>query len=301
VRGRHTAQQFEKLGVPCAIIAANERWTTFALLGDVDTGNVAAVLEAVVMRIDADDDHGSSASFFAPDGGSAELVVELAPDDPTLTTAGRDLFEELITRGVLTASQSQHLQEQLQRLKDRGSWLENDGLEKEFGVPNTIPFWTPVTREVLAASGLAPEFVTPDKVSGNRGSRPAIEAPRANAATRHEAVNPRVLAVHVYYWQHVFELNGWVLYHRYKKHLPTARRRDVDQLVDLLVRGGEPGAVEQAVEHVLSAVWSSDDWIAAIRDPRLSADEALSGERLAEWQCQLDSLPTGERDAKPRA
>jgi hypothetical protein len=248
-----------------------------------------------VMRIDADDDHGGSVSFFVPDGWSAELVVELAPDDPTLTTADRDLFEELITRGVLTASQSQHLQEQLQRLKDRSSWLENDGLEKEFGVPNTIPLWTPVTREVLAGSGLDPEFVTPiERASDKRASRPAIKAPPADAATRHEPVDPRVLAVHVYYWRHVFQLNGWVLYQRYKKHLPAARRRDVDQLVDLSVRGGGPGELERAVEHILSTVWSSDDWIAAIGDRRLSADETLSGEQLLEWQHQLESLPTVE-------
>jgi hypothetical protein len=110
-----------------------------------------------------------------------------------------------------------------------------------------------------------------------------------------------VLAVHVYYWQHVFELNGWVLYQRYKKHLPATRRREVDQLVDLSVRGAEPGELERAVEQILSTVWSSDDWIAAIRDPRLSADETLSGERLAEWQRQLESLPTVERGAKPGA
>jgi hypothetical protein len=78
--------------VPCAIIAANERWTTFTLLDDIDTASIAALLEAVVMRIDADDDYGSSVFFFGPDGWSAELVVELAPDAPTLTTADRDLL-----------------------------------------------------------------------------------------------------------------------------------------------------------------------------------------------------------------
>jgi hypothetical protein len=59
-----------------------------------------------------------------------------------------------------------------------------------------------------------------------------------------------------------------VLYQRYKKHLPATQRCDVDQLVDLLARGGEPGELERAVEHILSTVWSSggtpNAWDAAI-------------------------------------
>jgi len=286
-RGQHAATQFAKLGVPCAIIATNDRWTTFALLDEINTANVAAVLDAVVMRIDADDDHGSSASFYAPDGWSAELVVEMMPSDPTLTSADRDLFAELIRRAVLTSSQGSRLQEQLERLRNRSGWLESDGLEKELGVPNAIPLWTPVTREVLVVNGLDVEIVKPSK----RAAKPAIKAPAVDAATRHAPIDPRVLAAHVYYWKNVFEMNGWVLYHRYKKHLPAERRREVDKLCELLVRGEEPGEIEQAVERILSAVWSSDDWVAALREPRLAADEALSGERLAAWQRQLERMP----------
>jgi hypothetical protein len=47
----HAAKQLAKLGVPCAIIATNRSWTTFALLGELDSVHVAVVLGAVVMPI----------------------------------------------------------------------------------------------------------------------------------------------------------------------------------------------------------------------------------------------------------
>ena len=216
-----------------------------------------------------------------------QQLAEMMPDDPTITSADRDLFAELTRRDVLTSAQSVHLGDQLEQHTNRSDWLASDGLEEELGVPNAIPFSIPVTREVLVANGLDVEIVKPDK----RTVKPSMKAPAVDAATKHAPIDQRVLAAHVYYWKNVFEMNGWVLYHRYKKHLPADRRREVDRLCELSVRGGEPGELEQAVERILSAVWSSDDWVAALREPRLAADEMLSGERLAAWQRQLATLP----------
>jgi hypothetical protein len=62
-------------------------------------------------------------------------------------------------------------------------------------------------------------------------------------------------------------MNSWKPYKRYQKHLPAERRREVDQLCDLVALGGEPGELERAVEAILTAVWSADDWNVAIREP----------------------------------
>jgi hypothetical protein len=286
----HPAKQFAKLGVPCAIIATNRSWTTFALLGEIDPVHVAAVLGAVVMRIDADDDLGSSVSFHAPDGWSAELTIELAPDDTTLTAADKKLFSELARRKILTALRITRLQAKLRLRKSRESWLAGDGLENELGVPNANPLWTPLTPEILAQQEPGAQLVTP----ANKPAKPKIKAIEPVKAATPAAIDRGVLAVHTYYWSNVFQMNGWKLYNRYKKHLPAERRREVDSLCNLIAMGGEPGELERAVENILSSVWSADDWAVAIRDPRLAADEWLDADQLAEWQRQLGSLPTSQ-------
>jgi hypothetical protein len=286
-RGQHTAEQFATIGVSCAIIAVNNRWATFAVLDEIDTASIAAALDSVVLRIDADDDHGSHVSFFAPDGWSAELVVELVPDDLTLASADRDLLAELTRRDVLTDGQCARLQEQLEKLGNRSDWLEQDGLEKELGVADARPLPVPVTRDALKALGSEVEIIKPRKQAAKKATK-LCPLPTPGP------IDPRVLAVHIYYWRNVFEMNGWVLYNKYKKHLPAERRREVDHLVDLSVRGGEPGELAQEVERILSAVWLSADWAAAVRDPRLARDETLSSDRLAAWELQLNSLPAAQ-------
>jgi hypothetical protein len=82
-------------------------------------------------------------------------------------------------------------------------------------------------------------------------------------------VDPAILALHVYYWTEIFQMNGWKLYHRYKKHLPAARRREVDQLCEQVALGAEPGEIERTVSTILTAVWSDDNWDAAIRGHRV--------------------------------
>jgi hypothetical protein len=55
----------------------------------------------------------------------------------------------------------------------------------------------------------------------------------------------------------------------------------------MIMTGAEPEQIETAVESILTAIWSADDWAAAIRDPQLAADEHLDAKQLAEWQRRL--------------
>ena len=55
----------------------------------------------------------------------------------------------------------------------------------------------------------------------------------------------------------------------------------------IAARFGTPASHEHAVEAILMAVWTADDWSAAIREPRLAADEPLDAEKLADWQRRL--------------
>jgi hypothetical protein len=102
-------------------------------------------------------------------------------------------------------------------------------------------------------------------------------------------VDPDVLALHVYYWTKLFELNNWTLYELYQKHLPADRRHEVDDLINLMMTRSPAFEIERAIESILVAVWDAEDWNAVIRDPSLLSYEPRTPEELAEWQRLLDA------------
>jgi hypothetical protein len=279
LRGEHAAKTFEELGVTCAFLGANKSWTSFAPLSEIEGAAIAQALGVSVVQIWSDDDAGANIAFYAPDGWTAELPI--THDADGISASDRALLAELTRRKIVTRAQSANLASILADARvDRREWLAGDGLEEVFGVPAATPMPLPCSPELLAELAPSAEIVKPLR---RRTLARGTTAPPPPAPV--VAVDRDVLALHVHYWTHIFQMNGWKLYNRYKKHLPAERRREVDRLCDLVAMGtDDETALPRAVERILSAIWTDDDWRAAIRDPRLAADEPLDADQRAEWQ-----------------
>jgi hypothetical protein len=255
-----------------------------------DAARISRDLDVAVVQIWFDDDHGTTVQFHTPDGWNAELPIEFGGGGK-LPPADKKLLDDLIDRHVLTDARRTALARALTRKPSaRDAWLAAHGVETTLGVADTTPLPVPCSAIQLA------EFVPTAKIVARKlavrkpttakQSKPAKRnEPRSPAATA--SVDRAVLNLHTHYWTEIFQMNGWKLYTRYKKHLPAERRREVDQLCNLVALGSEPEEIEHAVEAILMAIWTADDWSAAIRDPRLAADEPLDPDQLADWQRRL--------------
>jgi hypothetical protein len=277
---RGTEPGLANAGLPYAVLARNRSWTTFAVIGDAGIELLAARIGTPIMQIWSDDDHGSQIKVATPDGWSGEMMVAL--DDAALSDADKEFLAELAKRGVVTATKHMALLIGLPiHVARRADWLAGDGLEDKIGLPDATP---------LPSPGSVKEFklILPKAkfAAGKKLPKPK-QPPKATPAAMPAAIDRNVLALHVYYWTEVFQMNGWKLYNRYKKHLPATRRREVDALGNLIMMGAEPAEVETAVEAILSTIWTADDWDAAIRDPRLASDEPLDANQLDEWRRRL--------------
>jgi hypothetical protein len=283
-RGAHPPRSFASLGVRCAVLGSNRSWTSFAIVADTpELGPIAEALGAAIVQIWSDDDLGSAVWFYAPDGWSAELGLDFDGGKPS--AADRTLFAELVRRKILTANQRAKLEAKMRLgARSRATWLAGDGLESLLGVAAPEPLPVPCSAGMLATLHPGAKLVAARPVK----PRPAKKVPAPPAPT--VAVDPTVLAVHVHYWTEIFQMNGWKLYNRYKKHLPAERRGEVDRLCDLVATGDDPDELPCKVEAILAAVWTADDWVAAIRDPRLAADEPLDPDQLADWKRRLAAL-----------
>src|SRR5664279_1492176 len=250
---RGTKPALAKGGLPYTVIARNRSWTTFAVIGDADIELLAARIGTPIMQIWSDDDHGSQIVVATPDGWRGEMMVAI--DDAKLSAADKEFLADLAKRRVVTATKHMALLVGLPiHVARRADWLAGDGLEDKLGLPDSTP---------LPSPGSVNEFklILP-KAKFTAGKLPAgtkQKQPKPQPAAEPVAIDRNVLALHVYYWTEIFQMNGWKLYNRYKKHLPATRRRDVDALGNLVVMGGEPGELEAAVEAILSAIWTADD------------------------------------------
>ncbi len=299
VRGTHSTKTFELLGTPCAVLASNRSWTSFAPLDDPPPGEaLARALAEPVLEIWSDDDAGTTLAFFAPDGWSAELSIPLDVEPEPPGTADRALLARLAKVKILPRARGTKLAARLARGR-RGAWLASNGVEKLLGVPFEDPLPVPLSEPLLRRLGISAPIVRP----AGRTARPKAKAKaKAKATTKASAnakpkrtvpsaaranVDARVLALHVHYWTELFQMNGWKLYNRYKKHLPAERRREVDELCNHVVMGSDADDIQRAVEQILATIWTADDWDAAIRDPALVAAEPLDARQLADWQRRL--------------
>ncbi len=294
VRGNHSPKAFEHLGTPCVVLASNRSWTSFAPLGDPPTGDtLSRALAAPVLEIWSDDDAGTTLAFFAPDGWSAELSIPLGVEPEPPGTADRALLTRLAKAGIVTRARGTKLVAQLAR-GPRDAWLEGNGVEKLLGVPFADPLPVPLSEPLLRQLGISARIVQPARRTA-RAVRPAGKAkslakpkPKRTLTSAPSAtVDAQALALHVHYWTELFQMNGWKLYNRYKKHLPAERRREVDQLCNHVAMGSDGAEIQRAVEQILASIWTADDWDAAIRDPELVEAEPLDASQRADWQRRL--------------
>ncbi len=282
-RKRLAARDLAGLGARCALLAANRSWTTFALLDERElaAGDIARRLAVPVVQIWTDEDHGTTARFYGPDGWDAELPIERGGGGK-LSAADRELLAKLVARRVVTEPRRKALAKALAaKPAALDAWLDARGLESVLGVADATVLPVPCKAEQLPDHA---RVIEPRRKRAAPPPRVAAPPP----APAHE-IDRGELALHVHYWTQIFQLNCWKLYNRYKKHLPAERRREVDQLCNLVVMGSEPDEVERAVAAILGTVWSVDDWRAAIRDPQLARDEPLDRDQLADWQRRLSA------------
>jgi hypothetical protein len=291
VRGTHSTKAFELLGTPCVVLASNRSWTSFAPFGDPPPGEaLARALAAPVLEIWSDDDAGATLAFFAPDGWSAELSIPLDVEPEPPGTADRALLARLAKTGIVPRARGTKLAAQLARGR-RGAWLAGNGVEKLLGVPFEDPLPVPLSEPLLRRLGISATIVRP----AGRTARPRAtakatakaKAKRTVPSAPRAKVDAQVLALHVHYWAELFQMNGWKLYNRYKKHLPAERRREVDELCNHVAMGSDGEVIQRAVEQILATIWTADDWDAAIRDPELVAAEPLDARQRADWQRRL--------------
>jgi hypothetical protein len=284
LRGEHAAKTFEQLGVTCAFLGANKSWTSFAPLSEIEGAAIAQVLGASVVQIWSDDDAGANIAFYAADGWTAELPI--THDADGVSASDHALLAELTRRKLVTRTQAAKLASTLADVHiDRKQWLAGDHLEDLLGVPAATPLPLPCSAELVVELAPTAEIVEPlrRRTLARGTTAPPPPSPIA-------AIDRDVLALHVHYWTHIFQMNGWKLYNRYKKHLPAERRREVDRLCELVAVGSDDDtALPRAVERILSAIWADDDWRAAIRDPQLVADEPVDPDELATWNRLLSA------------
>jgi hypothetical protein len=278
-RGMLAARDLAKLGVRAAIVGANRSWTSFAIVGsaELDAGAMARALRVAVLQVWFDDDAGVSLNACTPDGWSAELPIELGGGGKR-SDADAKLLAQLVAKKLITGGRRIAFELRLIKpARTRDAWILRHGVEAALGLPSSIALPVPLEAALLR------ELVPDATLIAPRKTRPPPAKGVKPAPTRSHVWTPAdraILAMHQTYWAEIFSMNGWKLYHRYKKHLPAERRREVDALCNLVATGGE---IEPAVEAILGSIWDADDWLAAIRDPRLASDEGIGGDQLAGW------------------
>jgi hypothetical protein len=95
--------------------------------------------------------------------------------------------------------------------------------------------------------------------------------------------------MHFRYVTEVWDFNNWKIYNRYKRHLPAARRQEVEHLVSRIMSRHPEGEIRAALEAILDSVWEADDWAAAIRDPSiLAGDVSLDAPLAQQWMRLLE-------------
>ncbi len=286
VRGKRSTKAFEHLGTPCVVLASNRSWTSFAPLGDPPAGDaLSRALAAPVLEIWSDDDAGTTLAVFGPDGWSAELPIPFGVEPEPLGPADRALLARLAKAGIVTRARGIKLAARLAS-GERDAWLEGNGVEKLLGVPYADPLPVPMSEPLLRRLGISAKFVQPARRTA-RAVRPPAKGKRTVPSAARATIDVQVLALHVHYWTELFQMNGWKLYNRYKKHLPAERRREVDKLCNHVAMGSDGGEIQTAVEQILAPIWTADDWDAAIRDPELVAVEPLDASQRADWQRRL--------------
>jgi hypothetical protein len=177
-------RDLEKLGVACAVLAANRSWTTFAQLDTriIDGGAFARVLDVAIVQVWSDEDHGTTVAFFDVDGWRAELPVELGCDG-TVSSEDRQLLAELVRRDFVTKDRADALARQIAtKAKTRDVWLARGGVEEGLELPDATRLPLPCSPEVLR------QMVPLAQLTPRRMAHGTAERPRAPRRTGSPAV-----------------------------------------------------------------------------------------------------------------
>jgi hypothetical protein len=291
VLGDEAAHALPALGQKLAILGKSPRWTSFVpvLSAAFDPADASRVLDAVLLQVWFDDDHGVVLRVY----GSGALMGELSlpgsdDDDDATTTANLDLLEKLEQLEVLTKPERTQLLKHMANTEELRTFAMAHGVEKIFG----LPFWTPMPVEISeeALLPLLPEAVTfvvgkdaerssPAKSGGGAAPSQPLPSPK----TSWTAQEKQTLALHCSYWSEVWSMNNFRLYNCYKKHLRAAERPDVDRLADAVARG-DTAEIGTLVSSILARIWTAEDWDKIVRDPKLVDGD---DDEWSQWRARL--------------
>ena len=272
VLGGEVLDELGAIGQPVAILDRNDRWTSFFPMDGerFSALEASAALRRVVAQVWFSSDSGVVLQVF--DAGTDVGEISL-PGAGKASAADVDFIRALERLGVLDAYDAATLKA---RMADPPAilheWTMDHGLEFLLDVPVVTPLpdalpaamvqnWLPDDAEIIQPD---PEAARPTKPFQEPA---ATESGKAWTPQERETVE-----LHFEYWRRVWSLNNWRLYNLYKKRLPAARRREVDQLCDALDRGDD-ATVLGLVQSILASTWEAEDWDACIRDPGLEDND----------------------------
>ncbi len=247
---------------------SNRGWTRVAAGDgeDLDPGALAAAERADVVQVWFDDDAGVTLQVAGADGFAGELLVPLA-DDGGAGAEDERFVDALAGRKLLTAAGARALKSRLNDPPEtRDAWVRGHGVEKAFRFP---PAATKPARTASAPIG-APAYDHDDHTA---------PVPRRHRLP--DEARPTI-DLHVFYWTEVWSMNVWALANRYKKHLPAADCRQVDELCNAVALGNTD-EIPARVERILTQTWQAEDWAAFIRSPKLD-DSGTDDDTLRRWR-----------------
>jgi hypothetical protein len=286
-----------KLGVGCAVLGTNRQWTSFIGLGSdeaLDAAHAARVLDASVVQVWFDEDSSVVLQIFAPDGWSAELSVPL---DGTYELGAQDdrLLHDLVVRKLASSKTAEQLRRQLVRSSsEREDWLRSHGIEELFRFPFLRPLPVPCTEDRVRELAPDAQLIRAGGRATSKDAPPAASREKTAPTRAWSARERAVLDLHFHYLTQLWNMNDWKVYNRYKKHLPAQRRREVDELVNLMMTGASEDELRRALEGILGTIWDADDWNAVIRDPQLLRHEPLATNQLQDWQHRLERAESAQ-------
>jgi hypothetical protein len=274
-------------GVRCALLAVSPSWASFVPVeaGEPDLGRLAVQARAHVLTVWFDEDSAVTLQVQGPEGQWAELYLPLHEAEGPSAEDER-LLEDWVGHKLLSARSAAELRRRLAApLEQRREWLREHGVERLLKLA-FVPL-IPLGLELEALRQFAPGLELVEAEAPAPGAAPKA-APSPGAPRKPSPRQQATIALHLHYLTTLWSMNNWKLYTRYKRHLPAARRDEVEDLVSALVeRAASDEELQGRLEAILVDTWEAEDWNAFIRNPKLLEGEVLSEEQLDDWKRRL--------------
>jgi hypothetical protein len=286
-------RELERQGGRWAILGSRRNWTSFVPLEKtpVDVNRLSLVSLGSLIQLSFDRRDGMELKVWNAYGWRAETRIALGdgylPGEEDL-----ELFRMMGRLGIAKPSGWRNIVERLHDpAAERDAWLLDGGLEKALELPVVNPIPSPASEEVVLERAARAEVVG-GRAERSNSRTPWLEHPPRRTAPRisFNAREQSVVELHLHYFSQLYSLEDLKLYRLYKKHLPFDRRGEVDDLVELRARRADEAKLRATLEGILSSVWEAEDWEAIIRDPELTARDALTPAQLEDWKQRLSAL-----------